>query len=188
MSSQGRPPARLLALNAVTPTPWRNGKGVTRELVAWPDVQAWQLRFSIADIESDGPFSAWPEVVREFCVLDGAGVVLSWADGRKERLHPGDPPVRFDGADAPWAQLIGGPTRDLNLMTRGGLDARLEPNDGKPRARPWGCFVAELGRVQIDGASLDIAPMTLVWFDDTPASASIEGRAWWIARSGGNAR
>jgi uncharacterized protein len=178
-----REPARRIELSGVAPAPWRNGKGVTRELIAWPDAQTWRLRFSIADIENDGPFSAWPDVVREFCVLDGAGVVLSWADGRKVRLRPGTAPLRFDGGDAPWAQLIEGPTRDLNLMTRGGVDARLEANDGRPRSRPWGCFIAECGRMTIDGQNIDMPVMTLAWFDDAPASASFDRRGWWIARS-----
>ncbi len=179
--------ARLLPLANVAPTPWRNGKGTTRELIAWPDASAWQLRFSIADIENDGPFSPWPEVMRDFCVLDGAGVVLRWADGRKERLHRGRDPLRFDGADAPWAQLVEGPTRDLNLMTRGGLNAHLEANDGQPQTRPWGCFVAQAGPLIIDGEGLHVPAMTLAWFDDAPASASFDRRGWWIARSEGTA-
>jgi uncharacterized protein len=178
-----RTPPRWITLSSVPATPWRNGKGVTRELIAWPDAQDWRLRFSIADIENDGPFSAWPDVTREFCVLDGAGVVLRWADGRKVRLVPGTAPLRFDGGDPPWAQLIEGSTRDLNLMTRGGVDASLEANDGHPRSRPWGCFAAEAGRIEVDGEALDVAAMTLVWFDDAPTSATFDHRGWWIARS-----
>lgn len=174
---------RLLPLADVAPTPWRNGKGTTRELIAWPDAQSWTLRFSVADIENDGPFSPWPGVVRDFCVLDGAGVVLRWSDGRKERLTRGREPLRFDGADAPWAQLIEGPTRDLNLMTRSGTDAHLQASDTHAQRRPWGCFAAEGGRMTIDDAeSLDIQAMTLVWFNDAPRAAAFDRRGWWIAR------
>jgi environmental stress-induced protein Ves len=174
---------RLLALADVPATPWRNGKGVTRELIAWPDADAWTLRFSVADIENDGPFSPWPGVVRDFCVLEGAGVVLSWDDGRKERLTRGREPLRFDGGDAPWAQLIEGPTRDLNLMTRDKLDARLQAADHRARSRPWACFAAERGRMTLDGtASFDVPPLTLVWFGDPPRSAAFDHRGWWIVR------
>lgn len=176
--------ARLLPLADVAPTPWRNGKGTTRELIAWPDAQDWMLRFSVADIEHDGLFSPWPGVTRDFCVLDGAGVVLRWQDGHKERLGPGREPLRFDGADAPWAQLIEGPTRDLNLMTRDGCDARLQAGgDRRVRQRPWGCFAAEPGRIAIvNGEDFDVPAMTLVWFDDAAVSASFDRRCWWIAR------
>ncbi|MEO8526020.1 MAG: HutD family protein [Caldimonas sp.] len=45
--------------------PWRNGGGVTRELLAWPGVGDWCVRVSIADIEADGPFSTFSGVQRE---------------------------------------------------------------------------------------------------------------------------
>jgi hypothetical protein len=183
-----RPAPRFIPLAGIDPTPWRNGKGTTRELIAWPDADAWQLRFSVADIESDGPFSPWPEVARSFCVLDGVGVVLSWSDGRKQRLQPGTPPLAFDGGDPPWAQLIDGPTRDLNLMTRGQLDAALEVVDGRPRARPWACFAAEAGCLDIDGDALDMPACTLAWFDPAPSRATFDRRGWWIARTARAAR
>ncbi len=173
---------RLIGLSSITPTPWRNGKGVTRELIAWPSADDWQLRFSVADIDHDGPFSAWPGVMRTFCVLDGAGVVLSWADGRKHRLQRGTPPLHFDGGDAPWAQLVEGSTRDLNLMTRG-IDARLEPTDALARTQPWGCLAADAGRLDADGEAIDLPSLTLAWFADAPpASASFDRRGWWITR------
>ena len=58
------------------PQPWRNGGGVTRELLAWPDGGDWRVRVSVADIDADGPFSAFPGVERWFAVLEGAGVAL----------------------------------------------------------------------------------------------------------------
>ena len=48
---------RLIALAATPPQPWRNGGGVTRELLAWPAGGGWQVRVSVAEIEADGPFS-----------------------------------------------------------------------------------------------------------------------------------
>ena len=48
----------------VTAQAWRNGGGVTRELLTWPAAQAWALRISVADIERDGPFSAFPGIER----------------------------------------------------------------------------------------------------------------------------
>jgi environmental stress-induced protein Ves len=40
--------------------PWKNGGGVTRELLAWPGGGDWQVRISVAEIEADGPFSSFP--------------------------------------------------------------------------------------------------------------------------------
>jgi environmental stress-induced protein Ves len=55
---------------------WRNGGGSTRELLAWPEAGAWQLRISVAEITRDGPFSAFAGVQRWFAVLRGDGVRL----------------------------------------------------------------------------------------------------------------
>ena len=44
----------------VVPTPWRNGRGRTRELPAQPAGPDWTIRVSMADIDTDGPFSAFP--------------------------------------------------------------------------------------------------------------------------------
>ena len=67
-------------LAEIAPQPWRNGGGLTRELLAWPDAEAWQCRLSVADITRAGPFSAFPGVTRWFAVLEGEGVVLAEVD------------------------------------------------------------------------------------------------------------
>ena len=64
-------PARLVPGERVAAR-WRNGGGRTRELLAWPDAADWKVRVSVADVESDGPFSAFPGVQRWFAVLEGA--------------------------------------------------------------------------------------------------------------------
>ena len=85
------------------PTPWRNGGGRTRTLWTWPADcvdDAWQLRVSLADIDADGPFSAFPGVQRWFAVLQGAGVRLQLPAGPQVLgLHSS--PLQFDGALAP---------------------------------------------------------------------------------------
>ncbi len=108
----------IMELADVAPQPWRNGGGLTRELLAWPNAADWQLRLSVADIERDGPFSAFPGVQRWFCVLQGEGVELDF-NGQRCTLRAGDAPLAFDGAAAPGCRLLAGPTRDLNLMWRG---------------------------------------------------------------------
>lgn len=96
---------------------WKNGGGRTRELAVDAGAE-WRWRISLADIEGDGPFSAYPGVERWFAVVDGAGVELT-LDGAPLVLRPHDPPLVFDGAAAPGCRLLAGATRDLNLMLRG---------------------------------------------------------------------
>ena len=42
--------ATLVRVDDVAPVPWRNGGGLTRELLAWPAAQDWAIRISVADI------------------------------------------------------------------------------------------------------------------------------------------
>jgi uncharacterized protein len=104
----------------VSPQPWRNGGGRTRELLVWPHATDWLLRISVAEIEADGPFSSFAGIDRCFAVLDGAGVVLTLPQG-DVRLTPDDGALSFVGEAAPMCRLIDGPTHDLNLMVRRGF-------------------------------------------------------------------
>jgi environmental stress-induced protein Ves len=107
-----------IRLDDVSATPWRNGGGTTRELLAWPRKDDWHVRASVAQIARAGPFSAYPGVTRWFSVLSGQGVNLRIA-GKERRIAKGDDPLRFDGAEAVDCELAGGPTEDFNLMLRG---------------------------------------------------------------------
>jgi hypothetical protein len=133
----------------VAPQAWRNGGGSTRELLAWPAGPDWKLRLSLADVAADGPFSAFPGVQRWFAVIEGAGVVLTLAEGER-RLTPRGEPLCFDGAEAPGCRLIEGPTRDLNLMLRGGARGRLRRAlQDTPWAERWpwrACFTTGAAR------------------------------------------
>jgi environmental stress-induced protein Ves len=107
----------IVALDAIAPTPWKNGGGTTRDLLVWPDEASWRLRISAAEIGRDGPFSDYTGVERWFAVLHGAGVMLQLGTDRWEQ-RLGAPPLRFDGALAPMCWLTDGPTSDLNLLVR----------------------------------------------------------------------
>ena len=65
---------------APTPTAvWKNGGGVTREIVASPEgapLDAFDWRVSLADVSADGPFSSFPGVDRTLTVVEGAGMDL----------------------------------------------------------------------------------------------------------------
>ena len=108
----------LVRQGDVPGTAWRNGGGVTRELLAWPKPDDWNVRMSVAQVAQDGPFSSFPGVTRWFAVLSGAGVRLRVEDNAHELtvLHP---PFAFDGEAETQCELIAGPTEDFNLMLRG---------------------------------------------------------------------
>lgn len=148
------PPPTQIRAASVPPQAWRNGGGRTRELLAWPAGPDWRLRISLADIDTDGPFSAFPGVQRWFAVIEGGGVALTFA-GAERRLTPHSAPLCFDGAEAPGCRLIDGPTRDLNLMLRGGARgglARARNGLACDPAWPWrACFTTGAARWQGEG-------------------------------------
>jgi uncharacterized protein len=117
-------PSALSAATRVIPSfeyrreRWRNGLGWTREILRLPDNDDWQLRLSIAEIEQDAPFSAFPGVERELVLLRGEGVRLRFDDGRVHTLLPPHDRLRFAGEDAVAGELIDGVTHDFNLMWR----------------------------------------------------------------------
>jgi uncharacterized protein len=143
----------VVRLADITPQSWKNGGGVTRELLAWPSVDDWIVRVSVADIERDGPFSPFPGVERHFAVLKGNGVRLFGVD----EFRAGSSVARFEGEIAPYCELIDGPTRDLNVMIR----------------RNFGSGMLKLGNqnelVMVQGATIhgifDATAETLSWVD-----------------------
>ena len=159
----------VVSAQDVAPQRWRNGGGWTRELLAWPS-DDWVLRLSVADIESDGPFSAFDGVQRWFGVVQGDGVRLL---GREFRV--GDGLLSFDGALGPNCQLIDGPTRDFNLMHRRGR-GRVSIGDPPPTADWIGLFTAEGGFLN---DKVNIPPFSLAWAE-APAQCKFEGRGWWM--------
>jgi environmental stress-induced protein Ves len=112
---------QTVALADVAPSPWKNGGGVTRELLAWPTPVAWVFRLSVAEVQADGPFSRFEGVLRWFAVLSGAGVRLRLGDAapiEEQVLTPASHPFCFDGARPVNCRLIDGTTQDFNLMVR----------------------------------------------------------------------
>ncbi len=98
--------------------PWRNGGGVTREVVAsgGSDPQDFDWRISIADVSQPGPFSAFPGVDRVITLVEGERMDLV-IDGVVHVLGLHES-FSFDGASQASCSLPAGPTRDLNVMTR----------------------------------------------------------------------
>ncbi|NUO76454.1 MAG: HutD family protein [Lysobacter sp.] len=103
---------------------WRNQLGWTREILRL-DAQArpvddddWDWRLSIAEIERDAAFSAFPGVDRELVLLSGNGLRLRFDDGELHELLPPHDKLRFAGERVVQGELIDGITHDFNLMWR----------------------------------------------------------------------
>ena len=162
---------RLIHAQECAPQPWRNGGGQTRELLVWPPEGEWQLRISRADIDADGPFSAFPGVQRWFVLLSGEGVVLDF-DNHGLALRPGDTPLAFDGAAAPGCRLMGGPVRDLNLMVRDGAGGMATVSPGTawqaPAGAQAGLFARVAGRWHSGDQQRSLPALSLLWFDAPP--------------------
>ena len=102
----------------LTAVPWRNGGGVTREVVSvgGSGPQGFDWRISIAEVNEPGPFSTFPGVDRIITVVEGEGMDLV-IDGVEHTLGLHEL-LRFDGASRSSCTRLAGPVRDLNVMTR----------------------------------------------------------------------
>ena len=97
--------------------PWKNGGGVTREILrSPPEPAAFDWRLSLATIDSPGPFSAFEGYQRTLVLVRGAGVELNFAQHGTARLSSPGQSVCFDGAWPTTCTLLNGPSTDLNLM------------------------------------------------------------------------
>jgi uncharacterized protein len=99
---------------------WKNDGGWTTEIAREPadSDDDFRWRVSIADIESDGPFSTFAGVTRELMLLSGSGIELDIDDAPPQRLTERFQRVRFDGEARVGCRLLAGPTRDFNVMTK----------------------------------------------------------------------
>jgi len=152
-------------------SPWKNGGGVTREIVCQPpgagmDSFAW--RISIAHIARDGPFSAFPGVDRVITLLEGDGVHLRSTDGTVDhRLDQPLHPFAFSGEAPVDATLLEGDCHDFNVMTRRqACQAHVQVFTSRmdlPPARA-GLLMAVRGDWQVGPQTLE--PGHGLWWDD----------------------
>jgi uncharacterized protein len=96
--------------------PWANGRGVTHQILRFPDTDFWQWRLSLATVTDNAPFSILPGIDRVLVVARGAGMVLTIDGEDVDVLTHGV--VRFSGESVVTCRLLDGPVRDLNLMSR----------------------------------------------------------------------
>lgn len=169
----------IISLANVPASPWRNGGGVTRELLAWPAAQDWHWRLSVAEVASNGPFSRFDGVQRWFAVLGGAGVQLQLPEQTHE-LTVASAPLCFDGAVPVDCQLLDGTTQDFNLMLR-----RERANGQMQRLSGVTRFVMDVPKtiaiyamdsavdVLFEHETVAVSPHSLAW-QTLPAGAALQ--------------
>jgi environmental stress-induced protein Ves len=113
--------------------PWKNGLGITEEVIAHPpgsDIASFGWRLSIAHVGADGPFSVFAGIDRTIALLDGDGLLLD-LPGRTIELEAHGEPFAFSGDLEISSRNKGGATIDLNIMTRRGrFKHRMRRLDG----------------------------------------------------------
>ena len=156
--------------------PWKNGGGVTREIVCQPmgsGISDFDWRVSIAHIASDGPFSAFPGVDRIITLLSGGGVHLKSKDHDVNHLL-NEPllPFAFKGETNINASLLDEDCHDFNVMTRRSTCSNVSLKIVRT-ACDWptsshGLFLAVHGHWQLNGSNDEhLAPQQGLWWSDS---------------------
>ena len=163
-------------------TPWKNGRGVTREIAAsavsvGSDTPP-HWRISMATVTEDAPFSHFPGIVRTLGVVDGAGIELTVED-RSRIIRVGGEPAVFAGDVPASARPLDGPVFDLNLMVdpARSMGRMLPVTSGTHDLAGLSWFVVAL----VDGLELrinDREPLALPRLD----TAKLDLRAGPLAR------
>ena len=97
--------------------PWKNGSGVTHEVVVFPrgaGMDNFQWRLSMAEVSEPSPFSSFAGIDRVLAVLEGR-LRLSGSVDTIE-LTATSPPLAFPGDAAIYGEPLDGPVLDLNAM------------------------------------------------------------------------
>ena len=174
---------RVLRPNDYVSMPWKNGGGTTTEIwkAASPD-GAILWRLSIADVGSDGPFSAFPSIDRWIMVIEGKGMELT-VDGQVHRM--GDPfePFAFSGDARTDCRLIAGPIRDFNLMVArsyagGALRvSHLTPGASHPFAENVAALHVLRGEIELESGAVHSLSSGDSWIAGSYGGATVRALA-----------
>ncbi|MBB6011514.1 hypothetical protein HNR59_000859 [Aquamicrobium lusatiense] len=153
---------------------WKNGQGLTEEVAAFPagsDTDSFDWRLSIAHVGADGPFSVFAGIDRTIALLDGPGLALDLPEGKTIELRPDGAPFAFPGDWTISSRNTGGPTIDLNIMTRRGrCSHEMQRLTLEPGARftttgaGWAVFNTA-ARIDADGENLTIERFDAIALD-----------------------
>jgi len=121
MQNLKKPGSQVLKRDAYRTMPWRNGRGSTREIAREPasgEEFAWRL--SLADIEQDGDFSAYPGYRRAIVLVAGKSLQLRFNGHGNCSLHAARRGARFEGEWKTHCAVPEGRCTDLSLIVRTG--------------------------------------------------------------------
>lgn len=105
--------------------PWRNGRGSTLEIAREPatgEEFAWRL--SLADIQEDTDFSAYPGYSRALALVDGLSLRLRFREHGHCFLDTNRRSTRFEGDWQTHCSVPKGRCTDLSLIVRRGGGTR----------------------------------------------------------------
>ncbi|MDE2383539.1 MAG: HutD family protein [Alphaproteobacteria bacterium] len=108
---------KIIPPSAFVTMPWKNGGGITHEVAKEEEAGRLLWRLSVAEVGSDGPFSAFPGLSRILTVIDGEGLELQAPDGALQALPLA--PVAFSGDTPIISRRFNGPVRDFNVIFDG---------------------------------------------------------------------
>jgi environmental stress-induced protein Ves len=98
---------------------WRNGMGASWEIASCPpDTEDFGWRFATALIETDVPFSLYPDVDRIFTLIAGQGLDLDFKGRPNLAVDKLFVPHPYPCDVPTFCRLRGGPCVALNLFTR----------------------------------------------------------------------
>ncbi len=169
--------AERFDLRRIAPQPWKNGAGVTREIAVGlknAGANSFDWRFSLAEVERDAPFSAFPGVDRCIVLLRGAGLRLRSDGGALDhRLDHTLVPFHFSGDTPLSAALIDGQSSDFNVMTRRGAwaaDVSVQRSAFEPASADVTLLLCSEGEWRVTGtSSATLGPMqALLWRGPPP--------------------
>lgn len=113
---------RQFEITELTRRLWKNGAGLTREIISYPPGASWDdfdWRVSIADIHASGLFSCFSGCDRVITLLEGSGMLLEQRElGLKHELVHLYRPWRFCGDKVTHCNLKGDSCTDFNVITR----------------------------------------------------------------------
>lgn len=116
---------RLLKHAAYRSMPWRNGRGFTLEIAREPAAGedfAWRL--SLADIDRDSAFSAYPGYRRALVLVAGSSLQLRFRGHGNCLLDPAKRGTRFEGEWETRCAVPEGRCTDLSLIVHRGAIGR----------------------------------------------------------------
>jgi environmental stress-induced protein Ves len=153
--------ARTLKKTEYRPMPWRNGGGVTTEIVVGreglaSDDPRFVYRVSIADVASDGPFSRFDGYDRHIMLLEGQGMTLDAGPHGTIDLRECLRPRSFSGDWDVRGTLVGGPVRDYNVIVdraRASATLAVHTLDAPLVMKERGIWIVHV----LDGALVDAA-------------------------------